>query len=353
MMAYQVACGLIERLYISDYSNFLVVARRSYLVIALPIGSIFFFYTAAILEIKAGLVFVAGYSAFIYFQILRIAAQKNENFRKFVILDVLKNSIWAVLTAVLIFIGAQTADYYLMALISSAWIVVLCVSYIARSAFRNDLSNSPERGGLLNALNYLLRKVDVVLYSILTGCMPYIALVLVSFIAAAETVATYGVAMRYQALFSMVVYAINVVLLPRMASGDIEEVKHIISVFYKKIPYVFLASVLAIGVVCSLMPFLGAGKYSGGQLAFVLFAGCSLCSLISAPAATYLLARKQYRSMLKSICLGLLSIVISLPVMLVFSEFYGVALACALGYLCSAGALILYMKKIAHENIDN
>lgn len=353
MMGYQVACGLIERLYITDHSNFVVTARRSHLLIALPIGSIFFVYTVAVLESKAGLVFVAGYSAFICFQILRIVAQKDENFRRFVILDVLKNSIWAVLTAALVFLGAQTADYYLMALVLSAWVVVLCVSYMACSVSRNDLSDKPDRGGIISSFNYLMMRADLVFYSILTGCMPYIALVLASFVGAAETVATYGVAMRYQALFSMVVYAINVVLLPRMASGSVEEVKHIIGIFYKKIPYALLASILAIGVVWFVMPLLGAGKYSGGQLAFVLFAGCSLCSLVSAPAATYLLALRQYRNMLKSICLGLLAIVIALPIMLVFSEFYGVALACAFGYLCSAGALILHMKKIAHENIDN
>jgi O-antigen/teichoic acid export membrane protein len=352
MMSYQVACGLIERLYITDHSNF-VIARRSRLLIALPIGGIFFVYTVAVLESKAGLVFLAGYSAFICFQILRIVAQKDENFRRFVILDVLKNSIWAALTAALVFLGAQTADYYLMALVFSAWVVVLCVSYMACSVSRNELSGMPGRDGIISSFSYLMMRADIVFYSILTGCMPYIALVLASFVGAAETVATYGVAMRYQALFSMVVYAINVVLLPRMASGSIEEVKHIIGVFYKKIPYALLASILAIGIVWFAMPLLGAGKYSGGQLAFVLFAGCSMCSLVSAPAATYLLALRQYRNMLKSICLGLLAIVIALPIMLVFSEFYGVVLACAFGYLCSAGALILYMKKITHENIDN
>ncbi|WP_070886314.1 lipopolysaccharide biosynthesis protein [Pseudomonas argentinensis] len=353
MVGYQVACGLIERLYIADHSNFVAIARQSRLLIALPVGSILFFYTVAILESKAGLLFVAGYFAFICFQMLRIVAQKNEDFKRFVILDVLKNIIWAVLTAALVFLGMQTADYYLMALVFSAWLVVLYVSCVACANSRNDLDDKPAHGGIISSLNYLIVRGDLVLYSILTGCMPYIALVLASFFGTAEIVATYGVAMRYQALFSMVVYAINVVLLPRMASGNSKEIKRVISIFYKKIPYALLASILAIAAVWLVMPLLGAGKYPGGQLAFVLFAGCSLCSLISAPAATYLLALRQYRSMLKSICLGLLAIVIALPIMLVFNEFYGVALACAFGYLCSAAALILYMKRIAHENIDH
>ncbi|WP_101495719.1 lipopolysaccharide biosynthesis protein [Thiopseudomonas denitrificans] len=351
MMGYQVACGLIERLYITDYSNFIVVSRQSYMLIALPIGSIFFIYTMTVLESKAGLFFFAGYLAFIFFQVLRIVAQKKENFRRFVILDVLKNSIWAGLTTLLVFLGAQLADYFLMALVLSTWVVVLCAIHMRY--FDSIETGKPKLGGIISAFNYLIMRADVVFYSILSGCMPYIALVLISFLGSVETVAAYGVAMRYQALFSMVVYAINVVLLPRMASGSAEEVKHVITFFYKKVPYALLASIVAIALVWLIMPLIGAEKYSGAQAAFILFACCSLCSLISAPAASYLLALRQYRSMLKCICLGLLAIFATLPAMLLLSKIYGVALACAFGYLCVACGFIMYMKRVAHEDINN
>lgn len=343
MMGYQVACGLIERLYITDHADFAVVARRSYVLIAVPIGCAFFTYTVAILGGKAGLVFVFGYAAFICFQILRIAAQKDENFRKFVILDVMKNGVWAVFTVALALLGVQMADYFLMALILSAWTVVLCANYsVSRPHSRVEAGPG---GGVTQAFSYLMTRTDIVFYSILAGCMPYIALVLASFITAAETVATYGVAMRYQALFSMVVYAINVVLLPRMANGNAAEMKQVISTFYRKLPYVLLAVTIAGGVVWAVIPVLGAEKYPGAQVTFAIFAGCSLCSLLSAPAATYLLALRRYRDMLKSIYLGLAAIIIALPITLVFSDLYGVALACAVGYLCSGSALLLYMKR--------
>lgn len=348
MMGYQVACGLIERLYITDNADFSVVARQSNVLIAVPIGCVFFAYTVAILGWKAGLVFVFGYVAFICFQILRIAAQKDENFRKFVILDVMKNGAWAVLTAALVLLGVQIADYFLMALVLSAWAVVLHAKYLGfRTHSRADTGPG---GGVTQAFNYLMTRTDVVFYSILAGCMPYIALVLASFMTAAETIATYGVAMRYQALFSMVVYAINVVLLPRMANGNAAEMNQVISAFYNKLPYMLLAVSIAGCVVWLVIPFLGAGKYPGAQMTFAIFAGCSLCSLVSAPAATYLLALRRYRDMLKSICLGLVSILIALPAMLFLNEFYGVALACAVGYLCSGSALLMYMKINSHEN---
>ncbi|MCQ4271899.1 hypothetical protein NA655_12805 [Pseudomonas kuykendallii] len=351
MMGYQVACGLIERLYIADHSNFIVNAQQKRLLIALPIGSVLFVYAVTVLEYKAGFYFLAGYSVFICFQMSRIEAQKNEEFKRFIGMDILKNCIWASLTAVLVLVGAQLADYFLIVLIFSTWVIVLCANHSPRSvAIKRSESNLGEVAG---SINYLVMRADIVLYSVLAGCMPYIALVLVSFMGSASNVAVYGVAMRYQALFSMAVYAINVVLLPRMASGGTEEVRYIISAFYKKLPYALLASIIAVAIVWYVMPFLGAEKYSGARLTFLLFAGCSLCSLISAPASTFLLALGQYRSMLKSICLGLLTIIMTLPVMLFFSKLYGVAWACAFGYLCSAGALILHMKRTAHENFDH
>jgi O-antigen/teichoic acid export membrane protein len=348
MMGYQVACGLIERLYITDHVEFTVVARRSILLIAVPIGCIFFAYTVAVLGGKAGLVFMLGYAVFICFQILRIAAQKDENFRKFVTLDIMKNGVWAALTVALVLLGAKMADYFLVALIFSAWIVVLCTNYsVSRPHSRVETGRI---GGVIQAFSYLKTRTDIVFYSILAGCMPYIALVLASFMTAVETVATYGVAMRYQALFSMVVYAVNVVLLPRMANGNATEMKQVISAFYSKLPYMLLGVTIAGCAVWFVIPMLGTEKYPGAQVTFAIFAGCSLCSLVSAPAATYLLALRRYRDMLKSICLGLASILVTLPVMLFLSDFYGVALACAFGYLCSGGALLLYTKKDGYEN---
>jgi len=341
MMGYQAACGIIERLYIADHDKYKNHEAASGFIISVPIGFLLLVYVFAVSDLAAGMLFLAGYTGYVCYQILRISAQKKESFKKFIVFELSRTLIWALSTALLVAIGVRPADYYLLALIVAAWIMVVGSRVASSFRYAPAKQISTMRQGLI----YIRSSSDVVIYSLLTATMPYSAVIFASLFSSNEAVATYGAAMRYQAIFSMIVYSINVVLLPRMASDSQHALRVLVSDVYGKLPYLLVAVLIAVGGIWVAMPAVGAQKYPGAQIVFLIFAVCSVCSLLSAPAATYLLALKKYREMRNCIFLGSLGVLVSLPILLSMSKFYGSALASCFGYICCCIALLHHMKK--------
>lgn len=346
MMSYQMTCGVFERLYIADHRDYVKAFYFNFLNIAVPVGLISGSYILYLLGREAGVLFGLGYVAFILFQSIRICAQKEENFKLFALLDILKSVSWAIITALLVFLGFSEANHFLMALIVSALLASLPIvdrdSRLKRSSGELRLIT-----GFEESVIYLRKKAHILTYSILAGCMPYVPIIVAGLICADETIAAYGVAIRYQAIFSLIIYAVNAVLLPKFSklSSDPGNVTYITKEFYKKMPLaLFFLSVSAVFIVF-VMPLLGADKYETAQISFLVLAFSSACSLASTPAAIFLLASKKFREMLYSILYGMVGIFVCVPFLFVLDKEYGVIVSSAIGYAVCSVSMINFMKK--------
>ncbi|WP_166268191.1 hypothetical protein [Marinobacter caseinilyticus] len=353
MLSYQSVCGVFERFYISDYKNFNDIYFTASLMLGTPVLIIGYSYlNYANYEIVVEF-FLIGYIFFFLFQSLRIFYQKAEFFKSFVITDFIRNIVW--LSFLLVFwLLNLNLSFNLVAL---SFVASAAISVIFIFLFGMKNINVPKiyisPSLIKQSLFYLKDRNELFLYALAAGFFPYIPVVASMLLSSENVVASYGAAMRFQAIFSMCIYSLHVVFLPRIVGLNSKEAIALLKSFYRKLPYLIIGMFVVAFIVINLIDILDLDKFQGLKTCFLFFAGCSILSMSSTPAASYLLSNKKYRVLFSAMGLGLLVVIILVPLMLMVSEFYGILGALLIAYLAICVFLLIGASQVIHENINN
>lgn len=331
LMAYQTLCGLIERMYISDSAGYAANGSSAFILAWGSTLLVLGVYLSTRMPSDLAAVGMLVFIICTYYQFQRIKLQRGARFFSFMMIDFGRNIVWLGLLALLAWWHMVSA----MALIAAYGIsaVVMAAFYRAETVQAAGLDGPvfDWRGGAL----YLFERRALVGYCALAGLTPYLCLLMISREGSSYLTASYGAALRYQSIFAMAVYALNSVLIVRFTGGE-QEVSAMISAFYKRLPLLLGCLVALTAAVAWLIPLIDQGKYGNAPILFVLLAGCSAASLVASPSVNYLLSRRHYGLMLRSITFGVL---VMLGLGSLFNQVngsYGVMAAVFLGYLMVA-----------------
>jgi O-antigen/teichoic acid export membrane protein len=186
---------------------------------------------------------------------------------------------------------------------------------------------------------------EVFVYSLLAAVIPFLPILFANHERNVELLATYGAAMRYQAVLGFFVYALNTVCLPVLASaGRREDMILQVRRFYRAIPLVIVAGAMAIGAVILIIPLIDGGKYPKLPLVFLILSGCSLLSLVAVPLINLLLVERQYKQILLCMVLGFIVNLVSYALMRGRLGGYEIATASLLGYVV-VNALVMCLGR--------
>lgn len=336
MMAYQIVGGVVERLYISDYNNFNGAGGGSGFPLMGAVGVAVSTYIYS----SVGLYYAVFAFALVIictkYQVQRIKKQKEERFFTYAIVDMLKNLFWLLLIYLKVEVAVDfiRIDNVLYAL--STFALLAIASNLLLGLFSNErvldvYSASSRFSKIVRSVKYLVSRKDVVAYSIIGGVIPYYPFIVATLMHDKFLIATYGAAMRYQAIFSMAIMAVNTVVIARFCNNKKIISEHS-SIFYKILPILMLFLGAAISVIYCIIPYVDGGKYPGLQIAFVILSMCSAVSLMSTVAVNKLLAFNNYSLMLKSVSLGFVVMVVVTPIFTYVDNEIGPLLSVLAGY---------------------
>lgn len=353
MMAYQIVGGVVERLYISDYNNFIGEYGGSGLPLTGVIGLIVLVYAfSSVGFYYAALAFVLVMICAKY-QVQRIKKQKEEKFFTYALIDMLRNLIWFVLIyinfeMVANFVGMDNVLYALgtfciLTVLSSLFLVLL-----SDKASLDVCSDDARLTKTLRSLKYFISRKDVVAYSIVGGVIPYFPFMVATLMRDESLIATYGAAMRYQAIFSMAIVAVNTVVIARFCNNK-EVINNHAYLFYKILPFIMVFLTAGIGVIYFAIPYIDGGKYPGLQMSFAILAMCSAVSLVSTVAVNKLVAFNRYSEILKSLFSGLVLMIVLTPVLIFLDYQTGPLLSVLAGYFLITFLLIYNAGKEAGD----
>lgn len=134
---------------------------------------------------------------------------------------------------------------------------------------------------------------------------PYFAFLYISVRGSEIEISSLGAAMRYQALFSMLVMSVNLVVISRIndpGSNRAEELKNI----WKGVGVLTVLSVLFVAFVWFLIPWVDGGKYPDSRDYFLLLSLTSIVSLIGVPVVNFLVSLRRYKEMFYSLSIALM-----------------------------------------------
>ncbi|MGX9380327.1 hypothetical protein [Pseudomonas sp. JQ36] len=349
MMTYQIIGGIVERLYISDHENYEKEGALSSFVLILVFGlavSAYIFFHA---DVRASILTLVLTYLCTKYQVQRIKKQKEERFFIYSFVDMLRNATWLGLlylkfaTAVSVPYIANDffalGTYALLAIFANSLLYML-----SNNAAQKKQSSSFSWGQLVSSARYFFSRGDVVLYSVLGGAIPYYPFIIATVMRNETLISTYGAAMRYQAIFSMAIMAVNTVVIARFCNRK-DIIRAQTSAFYKVLPVAMLCLIIAIAFIWWAIPYVDGGKYPGLRTAFVILSSCSAISLVSTVAVNQLLAFNSYRAMLKGVLIGFLVMVAVTPIFALISSDLGPLLSMVMGYLVIALLMIWNASK--------
>lgn len=349
MMAYQIISGVIERLYISDYDNYKHEGGGSSLALMCVVGVVISIYIYFYVDLCYAIFTFALIVVCTKYQMQRIKKQKEERFFTYAVVDMLRNLVWLVLLYlnfkvffVLEYIGNveyALGTFALLAIVSN----VLLHLFSKKTSLKAH-SESIHSPRFLCSAKYFISRKDVIAYSILGGVIPYYPFIIATLMRDESLIATYGAAMRYQAIFSMAILAVNTVVIARFCNNKEIINQHSVS-FYKILPVVMFFLAVAIFAVYWAIPYVDGGKYPNLQNAFVILSICSAVSLVSTVAVNKLLAFNNYSAMLKSVLSGFVVMVVITPLFIYVNNEIGPLLSMLTGYSLITLLLIIKASK--------
>lgn len=341
MLGAQLACAATERLYIVDYENFAPFARQALFASLSLCLIVVLVYLHGVVSLLEGAIVCSAMLILSLQQFRRITYQQRQYFGFYVVADLLKSSIWLVGVMALFYIGdGLTAAVALALLVFASIAGLLCMPKVP--------------GGDLVVRQYRLRDVFLVIagnfevysYTLLAAVLPYMAVLLVSQSENDALVATYGAAMRFQAVTASVIQVLNVVILPKISIAvSSGQGPQFLKLSYKRIPIMSAVIFLVTLIVSLMMPYVDGGKYPDAPYVFMVLSGCSWMSLISVTSVNYLLARHAYRQILIAMIAGLVVIVLSNAFLQLFFQQYGVAYAAFSGYVVIASFILVAARR--------
>lgn len=344
MLGSQLACAAIERLYIADHENFKVYARQALLA---AVGICVFFVLLYLWDITAvfeRFAVVGCLIALSLFQYRRITYQQSQRFSHYLLADLLRNSCWFVAVICLYFMYGEMSALCAVLLLLGATILGLCVMPKG-SCSSQAVSVKPSAREVLSVV---YKNVDVYLYTLVAAVLPYMAVLVAGHSGDSTVTATYGAAMRYQAIIATSIQVMNVVYLPKITAdvGCGAGEKFLWSSF-RTIPLLSVAVLFVVGAIVLVMPYIDKGRYPDAPLVFSILAGCSWLSMLAVSSVNYLLANKVYRPILVAMVLGMAVIVLFNALFQNLIPVMGIALSSLLGYAVINVLMIMMARKFS------
>lgn len=351
MMAYQIISGVVERLYISDYNNYKGEGGGSSLALMCIVGATISTYIYFYVDLYYAVLTFALIIICTKYQMQRIKKQKEEKFFTYAFVDMLRNLVWLVLLYLKFevfvdLIYVDNGEYALGTFALLAIVSNLLLHFVSNRIRLKVHSESAHFSRFICSVKYFMSRKDIVAYSILGGVIPYYPFIIATLMRDESLIATYGAAMRYQAIFSMAILAVNTVVIARFCNNK-EIINQHSANFYKILPIVMLFLAIAIFVIYWTIPYVDGGKYPNLQDAFVVLSICSAVSLVSTVAVNKLLAFNNYNAMLKSVFSGFVVMVIITPIFTYMNNEIGPLLSVLTGY--SLITLLLIIKASKEE----
>ncbi|QLG87002.1 hypothetical protein HQ393_01400 [Chitinibacter bivalviorum] len=280
MLGYQVSCAPIERIYITQFSRY----ENKILLLGFLFSGVSAFFSVAWLwgSITANECFVIFFAicTLSYQQLLRIKAQQKMFFFLFSFSEVIKNCIWLALVFLLVSFGFDEPVVLIAALIVATLPSILCFKEVGENKVVWNLSG---------VVDDFLNVKYILLYSLIGSIIPYLPLIMSKSDYSSTVVATYGVAMRYQAILSMGAYAFNVVFVAKLASMDLEQRKSAIKKIYAFSPLLLIAYFTISSGVYLISPVVDGARYLYAQNVFLLLSVIPLVSVVGSVYINFLL----------------------------------------------------------------
>lgn len=354
--SYQATCGVIERLYIAEHQCVRGKERTILNVLMLFSSTLIGGYFAITSDwVSAAFTITCSY-AFGSFQLSRIRLQKQERYGAFVSLD----GIRIVLSLIILIPVLMTPDlldnFQALGVIAVFAIGALFAEQIARSFMA--VPRHPEASDYLIVLSLLIERTPLLIYSLIGGLLPFLTIFLANVFGNANTVAEYGVALRYQSILSMLAVATNVYMLPRMsnagsASDSIREARR----FIRYTPQMTAVVCIYIGMVWILMPILNGHDYDNARPVFVLLSFCAASSLMATPFTNLLVRQQMHRALFFSMAIGLLVTILFSTLLVPALNYLAFATGSLIGYFLINGIIIAQgyriMRKASEARGDN
>lgn len=326
MLGSQLVCAAVERLYIASHEEFSKHAWCLVLLCIIIFSSIIVFYLWRKASPAEIVLTCLGVFLLSVHQFGRIKFQQKQNFLLYIISDLMKNAGW------LIFLG-------LAVLFKSEITPILAVSLLLVSAAISLIILFPAQKGLLRSQSIpsiilvLKQYGSVYIYTGVAAMMPYLPIIIANNHEQEELVATYGAAMRYQAIVAMLVQVFNSVYLPKLAARGRSLAYSYLRETLGLIALIFFVGLLGVAIIFFAIPYIDGGKYPDSQGIFLVFSMCTLSSMVSVTSINYLLINSQYRVILLIMLFGFCSTIVCSEFLSPYFPIYGIALSSLFGFL--------------------
>ncbi|CAM5200171.1 hypothetical protein CDEN61S_01026 [Castellaniella denitrificans] len=303
-LGYQLACGPLERIYIAEYDKYrdhLPILQWVLSGVAALTCILWLWRDIAWTDV---LLIIVGVFLLASYQVLRIRLQQRLDFTLFSLSDILKNGLWFTLLSLLFSVPFLPSGVSaLLAMLGGAFISMSILRWITKSRFPARQVNLSFSGG--GRIFWEVRYI--ILYTMAGALVPYLPIMMATMIGGDEVNATYGAAMRYQAILGMVVFAVNAVLLPHMAvygRGHSDQGllwKHLA----RSAPWALVLFAVAILCVWWTIPYIDGGKYPLLRQVFLILSIPPVLSLLGTPFVNMLLLDGRARALLGCMSAGL------------------------------------------------
>lgn len=303
-LGYQLACGPLERLYIADYARYSsqLTSLQWVLSGASAVGGILWLWRA--IDWADAALILTGVFVLTSYQVLRIRLQQRLDFTLFSVAEILKNGLW--LGILMLFLAVPlvpSGASSLLSLLVGTFLAMALMKIAAPERLRQKLvhQRSAKVGRVLWDTRY------VTAYSLTGAVLPYLPIMMAAAIGGDSITATYGAAMRYQAILGMAVFAVNTALLPQMAMlGRDDEGRGLLMQRLKRMaPLALLLFVATVLLIWSVIPYIDQGKYPLLPQIFLILSFTPAMSLATAPYINMLLIDGRARAVFGCMSAGL------------------------------------------------
>jgi O-antigen/teichoic acid export membrane protein len=346
-LAYQLACAPLERLYIGQHERFghHLGSMHKMLAGAAAVGVLA--WLGSRIDLPAAAIVLAGVVVLSTYQVLRIRLQQQEHFAWFSLAEVLKNGLWLpLLLAALALPGSREGAMAVAALVLASLLAMLSLRRFAHAS----LPASKNFGGSTSPqdfLRVLLATRHVVAYSLIAAVIPYMPIVLASHEGPLAT-ATYGAALRYQAILGMAVYALNTVLLPSMAAASRTSgsATAVMSRVFRWAPLAVVAFAAVAALIWVALPWIDGGRYPQLGTVFLILALPPALSLASTPFVNLLLIQGRTAAVMVCMATALAMNLLSFKVLEAYAAGLAPAWASVVAYLVVAVGVAFFARNM-------
>lgn len=300
-LGYQLACGPLERLYIAEHERYHahLTTLRWILGGLSAFGAILWLWED--IDLPDALVIFVGVLLLSSYQVIRIGLQQRLEFTMFSVAEVLKNGLWLGLLVLLLGTSLLPAGTVpLLALLAATLLALLVLKVVLRTPHQRAVPppGPSSIGRVLWDTRY------VIAYSLVGAVMPYLPVLMAVADGQDTTTATYGAAMRYQAILGMAVFAVNTVLLPQMAAlgNDNQQRSSLMKTLKRAAPLILLTFAVIVVAIWACIPYVDQGKYPLLPTTFLILSVTPALSLIGSPYINILLIDGRARAVLVCMC---------------------------------------------------